>query len=703
MKKRLFSMMMIAIMLFSMLPMTTFAAHSHSWKESADKSYHFCSCGEKCYGSVTEEILVNCSNNQGEKVVKLGCTDCDYVRTGFIKSAGVAHEFNGGEKCVACGQPNPDYAPPCTQHDWKNADGKCTNFGCEASHVHEDTTPSAPKECGTGGYNTAEMCDTCGWMISTGTPVPATHNYVDGKCTVCGKEDPKCTAHTWGTDGKCNTDGCDAECPHTETELIYRNCIASDYDYYQCETCKKVTNNAVPQNRTAHNFGSDGKCTYCGAEDPKCAHEWKMGECTKCHTQHQHANTDMETKMPNCVEGGYISHKCKVCGYITIDNTPVDAGAHNFVGGVCTVCGQAQPAAGECEHEWTESPATGKCVLCGASCEHPNMKHTNNATCLAEGYETYLCPDCQVLEFELVGPLGHHMGEWYQTKAPTYTKDGEERRDCQREGCDFFETRPIEKLVYIEPTSPVGPNYYTITNEVKGLEVSHERAKAGQRIYMTLEDTLDIDEIIVIDSNDDELEIKEDDNGYYFVMPARNVTVTRELPSFIDVVPGAYYYDAVEWAVENGITNGMTATTFGPDLVCTRAQVVTFLWRAAGCPEPTSTVMPFVDVAPGAYYYDAVLWAVEKGITNGMTATTFAPNATVTRAQTVTFLWRSEGMEYADGQNVFVDVPADTYYTEAVQWAVENGITNGTSATTFSPANGCTRAQIVTFLYRLFN
>ena len=171
-------------------------------------------------------------------------------------------------------------------------------------------------------------------------------------------------------------------------------------------------------------------------------------------------------------------------------------------------------------------------------------------------------------------------------------------------------------------------------------------------------------------------------------------------PTFIDVLPGSYYYDAVEWAVAEGITNGITADTFCPDMICTRAQMVTFLWRAAGKPQAETTEMPFTDVADGAYYYDAVLWAVEEGITNGTSATTFSPDAKVTRAQTVTFLWRMQGQPDADGEMIFTDVKQDAYYAEAVLWAVEEGITNGTSETTFSPEDGCTRAQIVTFLYR---
>ena len=168
---------------------------------------------------------------------------------------------------------------------------------------------------------------------------------------------------------------------------------------------------------------------------------------------------------------------------------------------------------------------------------------------------------------------------------------------------------------------------------------------------------------------------------------------------FTDVDENAYYADAVAWAVANNVTAGTSATTFSPDASCTRAQMVTFLWRAAGEPKVNGT-NPFTDVQPGSYYYDAVLWAVANGITSGTSATTFSPDATVTRGQTVTFLYRAAGAPAVAGANTFTDVPADAFYASAVQWAVNEGVTGGTSATTFSPDSPCTRAQIVTFLYR---
>ena len=169
---------------------------------------------------------------------------------------------------------------------------------------------------------------------------------------------------------------------------------------------------------------------------------------------------------------------------------------------------------------------------------------------------------------------------------------------------------------------------------------------------------------------------------------------------FVDVATGSYYEDAVDWAVENGITKGTDNTHFSPDGICTRAQAATFLWRAAGSPKPETRTMPFTDVPAGSYYYDAVLWAVENGITKGTSNTTFSPNMTCSRAQIVTFLWRSEKSPAAGTANLFVDVKSTVYYADAVLWAVKEDITNGTTNTTFSPDADCTRAQIVTFLWR---
>ena len=170
---------------------------------------------------------------------------------------------------------------------------------------------------------------------------------------------------------------------------------------------------------------------------------------------------------------------------------------------------------------------------------------------------------------------------------------------------------------------------------------------------------------------------------------------------FNDVKPGDYFYDAVNWAVEKGITTGTSATTFSPNASCTRAQIVTFLWRASGSPEPKTASNPVTDVAANAYYCKAVLWAVENGITTGTSATTFSPDAPCTRAQGVTFLWRANGSKTASAAASFTDVASDAYYAPAVAWAAEQNVTGGVGNGLFSPDTTCTRAQIVSMLYRL--
>ena len=245
------------------------------------------------------------------------------------------------------------------------------------------------------------------------------------------------------------------------------------------------------------------------------------------------------------------------------------------------------------------------------------------------------------------------------------------------------------------------------------ISVSPKSVEAGNKVTITPIPNAgyQVDKVTVTNRGGREIKVTDNGNGTYcFTQPVGKVTISVTFAAseagtttrFTDVPDDVYYADAVGWAVKNGITAGTSATTFSPDAACTRAQAVTFLWRAAGSPEPENDVMPFTDVAAGAYYYDAVLWAMEQGITSGTSATAFSPNAVCTRAQIVTFLWRSEESPAAITAAPFIDVPTDAYYAKAILWAVENEITAGTSATTFSPNNNCTRAQIVTFLWRCF-
>ena len=245
--------------------------------------------------------------------------------------------------------------------------------------------------------------------------------------------------------------------------------------------------------------------------------------------------------------------------------------------------------------------------------------------------------------------------------------------------------------------------------ETGSVTVDPERARSGSRVTVTVtpDSGYKLGELVVTDKDGKKLELTDKGNGQYtFTMPSGKVEVAAEfvkeveVSPFADVATDAYYYDAVKWAVNKGITNGVSETLFGPDQACTRAQIVTFLWRAAGSPEPKSG-SSFADVAADAYYAKAVAWAVENGITKGTSETTFHPDETCTRAQGVTFLYRALG-KLAAAQAGFTDVAADSYYADAVNWAAENGVTNGISETLFGPDGSCTRAQIVTFLYRAY-
>ena len=242
------------------------------------------------------------------------------------------------------------------------------------------------------------------------------------------------------------------------------------------------------------------------------------------------------------------------------------------------------------------------------------------------------------------------------------------------------------------------------------VSVSPKNAPKGDTVTITVKPDSGyvLETISATDKNGNDLKLTDKGDGKYtFVMPAGKVEVAATfmednslLNFFYDVPNGAYYYEAVKWAVENGVTGGIGNNLFGPDQPCTRAQIVTFLWRAAGSPEPKA-MSSFSDVPADSYYAKAVAWAVENGITTGTSAETFSPDATCTRAQAVTFLARALNAK-ASGKAEFSDVPVDSYFAEAVAWAASNGVTTGIGSGLFGPNNNCTRAQIVTFLWRAY-
>ena len=260
------------------------------------------------------------------------------------------------------------------------------------------------------------------------------------------------------------------------------------------------------------------------------------------------------------------------------------------------------------------------------------------------------------------------------------------------------------------------PKYAVTTpdkTENGSLDVTPKNAKKGSDVTITVtpDEGYEVDEIVAKDANGNKLTLKDNGDGTYsFTMPASKVTITATFAEkkapvapekiFADVSADDYYYEAVKWASENGVTGGIGENLFGANLPCTRAQIVAFLWRAAGSPEPKS-LSSFVDVSADAYYAKAVAWAVEQGIVSGTSATTFSPDAVCTRAQSVAFLYRAFG-EKVDKATGFSDVSADAYYADAVAWAVEKGVASGIGGGLFAPEQDCTRGQIVAFLYRAY-
>ena len=239
------------------------------------------------------------------------------------------------------------------------------------------------------------------------------------------------------------------------------------------------------------------------------------------------------------------------------------------------------------------------------------------------------------------------------------------------------------------------------------VSLSKANAAKGDKVTITVkpERHYEVDEVIVRDSKGKQLAVKDNGDGTFtFEMPADKVTVEPTFSwvnPFADVADSAYYVDAVEWMLKREVTQGTTETTFSPNLNCTRAQIVTFLWRAAGSPEAKGTVS-FADVSAGSYYAKAVAWAIENGITGGTGDGLFSPDATCTRAQSAAFLYRAAGSPAVNGSAGFSDVAADAYYAQAVAWAKEHGITDGIGGGLFGSANDCTRAQIAAFLWRLY-
>lgn len=437
-------------------------------------------------------------------------------------------------------------------------------------------------------------------------------------------------------------------------------------------------------------------CTECGANGEFSKHTGGTATCTAkavCETCDQsygglgaHKLTKTDAKAATCTEAGNEAYwTCSGCGkYFSDENGTNKIEKDSWV---LKTLG----------HDMTKTDA-------------------KEATCTEDGNnEYYTCSRCggvfkdeagtqaTTVEAETLKKLGH---DWSNkngicarcdAKCTETHKPGTTCSVCHK--YTSYPYVPSASTTY-PATAPAAPN--------GTLAVSPANASKGANVTVTVKpnEGYELGSLAVKDASGDLLPLADLGNGKYsFVMPDGKVSVEAEFvktaaTSFADVPANAYFADAVKWAVDKGITNGLSDTMFGPYESCTRMQIVTFLWRAVGSPEP-KTASSFTDVPASAYYAKAVAWAIENGITNGMTETTFAPNATCTRGQSVTFLYRAlKGT--ASGSTNFTDVKSDAFYTDAINWAVANNVTNGTSNTTFSPNADCTRAEIVTFLYRAY-
>ena len=633
-------------------------AHEHSygdWRKDGTSHWHECT-DDDCPNR--EESINDKAAHVYDDDADTTCDVCGYERTVTPPS----HEHSYG-----------DWSRDGTNHWHECTDDDCPNreesINDKAAHVYTDDADTT--------------CDVCGYE-RTVTPPSHEHSYGD-----------------WRKDGTSHWHECtDDDCPDREESI---------------------------KDKAAHVYTDDADttCDTCGYERTITppAHEHRYGDWRKDGTNHWHECTDADC--PNREES--IKDKaahvytddadttCDTCGYERTITPP--AHKHRY--------GDWRKDGTNHWHECTDAdcPNREESIKDKAAHVYDNDADTTCNTC---GYERTVTPPAHehIVTFDGNGGTSSvgSMTTTNQklTSLPSASRSGSYSFDgwyTKKNGGTEITTDtefPADTTVYAHWTytgggGSSGYSYYTI------------KATAGTGGSISPSGNVSVREgrdqtfTITPDKGYAVANVKIDGKSigavksYTFENVSRTHTIevifmkangNPQTGVFVDVATGSYYEDAVDWAVENGITQGTDDTHFSPDGICTRAQAVTFLWRAAGSPEPETRAMPFTDVPVGSYYYDAVLWAVENGITKGTSDTTFSPNMTCTRAQIVAFLWRSEKSPAAGTANPFADVKSTAYYAVAVLWAVKENITKGTTNTTFSPNADCTRAQIVTFLWR---
>ena len=556
--------------------------------------------------------------------------------------------------------------------------------------------------CDRKGYTGDTACADCGHVISAGSdiypPANAGHTGTLQPLYYYGENNSATTDASHGGKRYNTRSG---DCRHRAYEGDYR-----------CTACGGTVKGETGD------FRHSGPLELRDVRTATCTERGYSGNqyCTSCDriaqkgvstpSLHEIAdNSERVNKVePSCTAVGYSGdYQCKAgCGQIFRYGHVVNKLNHDWNSGEPKTQGKSEGILYTCqragcgETRFVKNPAATEYTV--------TVSNVGNGTASASPAKA--AADTEIT-LTAKADSGYHFKEW-QVVSPTGLVIANNKFTMPAEN--------VEVKAIFEKNSSTGPiGTGTITYPITVMDskngdvtASHKSAAKGTTVTLTVDPDKGylLDTLTVLDGKDKELKLTDKGDGKFtFTMPDSKVTVEATFKTagnnpFTDVPAGAYYEDAVVWAVGRNITTGTSATTFDPSGSCTRAQAVTFLWRAAGSPAAKSSAMPFADVKAGSYYYDAVLWAVEQGITKGTSDTAFSPNTTCTRAQIVTFLWRAGGSPAVSGNSAFTDVASDAYYAAAVTWAEKNGVTGGIGGGLFGSNNNCTRAQIVTFIYR---